>query len=82
MFLINAGATLLSVIPTSLWFWAFYDLSVKYYTTTATDTTTREHLRRTELLAWLGVCTSNFLALLAWIVVLNEFGAKKKKETT
>jgi len=82
MFLINAGATLLSVIPASLWFWAFYDLSVKYYTTSATDTTTRQHLRRTELLAWLGVCTSNFLALLAWIVVLNEFGAKKKKETT
>jgi hypothetical protein len=25
--------------------------------------------------------TSKFLAMLAWIFVFNEFGAKKKKET-
>ena len=30
------------------------------------------------MISWQGVTISNFLALLAWIVVLNEFGAKKE----
>ena len=76
MFLINAGATLLSVIPTSVWFWAYYEFSKQFFETS--DPEKKRNLRRVELIAWQGVTISNFLALLAWIVVLNEFGAKKE----